>query len=249
MLRERGRVEVERGEVTDLADHAPLHWFGSPGQDGEPGERGLSCCDPWRHRPAKAVTEEEDPLWVDAPVLTEQLDSCESLWHVLVGDGEARSRLDLGGVGEGHLVEAEHCNSAGSEAPRQVLERLVAADRLVAVQDSGPGEQDDGGMDAGRVGEAHRAGDGKGPGAERDVVLIECRGIGVGRGLPRRGWLGCVRGCELDTCKHPGPGHRDHHRQGAVLARHRHLHDDDSRSGRLADRLAQRGYRASPLEL
>jgi hypothetical protein len=90
--------------------------------------------------------------------------------HVLVDDREGP--VDQGRVGERHLVEPQHRDAPAGQPPRQILERLVAADRLVPVVRAGAGEQHDADTVT-LMWQAHRPGHGQRARPDRHVLLVE----------------------------------------------------------------------------
>ena len=132
---------IERGEIAQLSDGAPVHGFAPACEKDEPGDGRFARRDSWGDRAAQAVTEEEDAPRIDRRVLPEKFDGRNCRGHVLVNNREVRHLLDLGGMAVGHLVEAQDGNAARGEAPSEILEWFVPADRLIPVDRSGAGEQ------------------------------------------------------------------------------------------------------------
>ena len=108
--------------------------LGSAGEQYQSCDRWLGGCNPWGDGATEAVPEQEEPAWVDGWVLLEEVDRGDRLRQVLIAEREVVCVFQLRRVSVGDLVEAQHCDAAAGEAPGDVLEWFVAADRLVAVK-------------------------------------------------------------------------------------------------------------------
>src|SRR6185312_15889129 len=89
----------------------------------------------------QAVAQDEDALAVDGGMALENGDRCGGVRQVLVAEREPTGVPDLGGVRMSDLVKPQHGHPTAGQPPGDVLERLVAPDRLVAVKRPRSGEE------------------------------------------------------------------------------------------------------------
>ncbi len=195
------------------------------------------------------MAEHEDPRGVHRRPAPEQLDGRDRVVDVLVFEREAGILGDHTAVDVRDLVEAQYGDAPVGEPPREVLERLVPPDRLVAVSRPRTGEQHHGGVRSRPAWQGEGARHRERSGADRHVLLVEGPGVGVRRWHPRLDRLGGTGGRELEPGQPAGVVDRDDHRQLALLERHGDLDHDRPRPGRLAHRRADGGDRALPAEL
>ena len=229
--------------MAGLPQHGPVQRLGPAREDDQPGHRWICRGDPRGDRAAEAVPQDEDAVGV----VREQLHGGQRVRHVLVVQREAPRVPQLRRMRVGDLVEAQHGHAARRQSPGDVLQRLVAPDRLVAVERTRPRQQHD--ARPATVRQAERAGHGQRPRAERDLLLFERAGIGVAGRLPRGDRRGRLRWRELQAAQQPVRAGRRHHREAAALAGDRDLDDDRARTGGLGQRRADRGDRPLATEL
>ena len=184
----RGQRALKRGQILGLLDDQLFERPDVSGQHDRTGQLGVPRGNARHHVTALAMAKDKDAAGIDVLLAPQQSGGPQRVLHRLLRHGETRIGGALVWVDLGALLIAQHGDSAGGQAFREVPEDLRGAHRLVAVVGTGAVHQHQRRERPFPVRHRQRGRQLPLVGAHRDLALGEGIRRAVWRTLPCRRW-------------------------------------------------------------